>query len=102
MQTGSRKVKYQTGCLFFIYYLFLFLACCARMMACKHDDTSKELFYGKLLIQEHPACKHGDAGFKRKNQRSNGGIHNFSGLRPAGCRQYRRTSHQHTGSAARQ
>lgn len=26
MQTGSRKVKYQTGCLFFIYYLFLFLA----------------------------------------------------------------------------
>ena len=26
----------------------------------------------------------------------------FSGLRPAGCRQHRRTSHQHTGSAARQ
>ena len=31
MQTGSRKVKYQTGCLFFIY--FLFSGSCARMMA---------------------------------------------------------------------
>ena len=100
MQTGSRKVKYQTGCL--VFYLVSFFRQLCQDDGCKHDDTSKELFYGKLLIQEHPACKHGDAGFKRKDQRSNGGIHSFSGLRPAGCRQHRRTLHQHTGSAARQ
>ena len=80
MQTGSRKVKYQTGCLFL--FIFFFRQLC-QDDGCKHDDTSKELFYGKLLIQEHPACKHGDAGFKRKDQRSNCGIHIFSGLRPA-------------------
>ena len=47
MQTGSRKVKYQTGCLFL--FIFFFWQLC-QDDGCKHDDTSKELFYGKLLI----------------------------------------------------
>ena len=35
---------------------------------CEHDNTSDQLFCGKFLSQDHPACQYGDAGLQGKDQ----------------------------------